>query len=91
MNSELFDFLMNNNLELGTISIENNDNILEIKEVIFNDPATIVYFNDGTKTVVKCGKSDTFDKEKGLAMALLKRIQGNDGSYNEIFKRFIKE
>lgn len=25
-----------------------------IKKVIFNDPATIVLWNDGTKTVVKC-------------------------------------
>ena len=34
-----------------------------IKEVIFNDPATIVYWEDGTKTVVKC-HNETFDEEK---------------------------
>ena len=46
--------------------------LCKIKNVIFNDPATIVFWNDGTKTVVKCGKNDTFDPEKGLAMAISK-------------------
>lgn len=46
----------------------------EIKKVIFNDPATIVYWTDGTKTVVKAGNNDAFDKEIGLAMAIAKRV-----------------
>lgn len=63
-----------------------------IKRVIFNNPATVVYWADGTKTVVKCGKNDTFDPEKGLAMAIAKRVLGNNkGNYNEIFKKWIKE
>lgn len=48
----------------------------KIKNVIFNDPATIVFWNDGTKTVVKCGKDDAFDPEKGLAMAISKYFFG---------------
>ena len=39
----------------------------EIKKVIFHDPATIVYWNDGTKTVVK-SHGERFDPEKGLAI-----------------------
>ena len=47
----------------------------EIKEVIFHYPATIVYWTDGTKTVVKLQKNEgSFDKEKGLAMAIAKRF-----------------
>lgn len=46
------------------------------KEVIFHDPATIVYWTDGTKTVVKCGPHDTFDPEHGLAMAIAKKQVG---------------
>ena len=42
--------------------------IPKIKDVIYNDPATIVFWEDGTKTVVKC-KNEKFDPEKGLAMA----------------------
>lgn len=48
----------------------------EIKNVIFNDPATIVFWNDGTKTVVKCSEDDVFDPEKGLTMAITKKIYG---------------
>lgn len=49
-----------------------------IKKVIFNAPATIVYWADGTKTVVKCSENDRFDKEKGLTMAILKKKIGDD-------------
>lgn len=61
-----------------------------IKNVIFNDPATIVFWSDGTKTVVKCHGED-FDPEKGLAMAISKKIFGNNGGYYNIFKKFLPE
>lgn len=63
-------------------------NLPHIQDVIFNPPATIIKWDDGTKTVVKCGKDDIYDKEKGLAMALLKKLHGNNGGYNEIFKKW---
>lgn len=47
--------------------------IPNIIEVIFNNPATIVYWSDGSKTVVKACDKDTFDKETGLAMAIAKK------------------
>ena len=61
---------------------------ITIKDVIFNDPATIVFWSDSTKTVVKCQEGDIFDKEKGLAMAISKKFFGNKGSYYENFKKF---
>lgn len=60
-----------------------------IKRVIFNDPATIVLWADGTKTVVKCAKDETFDPEKGLAMAIAKKALGNEGWYYDIFKAYL--
>jgi hypothetical protein len=62
----------------------------EIKEVIFNDPATIVFWSDGTKTVVKA-INEPFDKEKGLAMAFMKKHLGNKGRYFETIKKYTKE
>ncbi len=64
-------------------------NELEVIDVIFNNPATIVFWNDGSKSVVKCDREDTFDKEKGLAMAIVKRLSGNKGNYYNLFKQFI--
>lgn len=64
----------------GTIVIGNYD----IKNVIFNPPATIVFWADGTKTVVKA-HGEEFDPEKGLAMAISKKALGT-GYYLEIKK-----
>ena len=61
-----------------------------ITNVIFNNPATIVFWSDGTKTVVKCDERDEFDPEKGLAMAICKKYFGG-GFYNDIFKKWIPE
>lgn len=57
-----------------------------IKRVIFNNPATIVYWKDGIKTVVKCDPEDVFDPEKGLLLAIAKRYFGNTGHYNDVLR-----
>ena len=62
-----------------------------IEKVIFNDPATIVFWKDGTNTVVKCQNGDTYDKEKGLAMCVAKKFFGNKGNFNKVFKKYIGE
>lgn len=66
-------------------------NRMKIKNVIFNDPATIVQWADGTKTVVKVDPSDVYDPEKGLAMAISKRALGDCGRYYEEFKKWLPE
>lgn len=60
-----------------------------IKKVLFNKPATIIFWSDDTKTVVKCGKDDVYDPEKGLAMAIAKKALGNEGNYYNAFKRIL--
>jgi hypothetical protein len=60
-------------------------NLMNIKSVIFNPPATIVLWEDGTKTVVKC-HNEPFDKEKGLAMALLRAKHGS--GIRKLFKKW---
>jgi len=60
----------------------------EIKDVIFNNPATIVLWADGTKTVVKA-ENEEFDPEKGLAMAIAKKALGNNYDYYDIFKKYV--
>lgn len=68
--------------------INNKKTDFKIKRVIFNNPATIVFWDDGTKTVVKA-KGENFDEEKGLAMAIAKRALGNTGRYYNVFKKFV--
>lgn len=78
-------------LILNSIYGVSSVNSMGIKDVIFNDPAIIVLWKDGTKTVVKCQENDTFSKETGLAMAICKKFFGNKSNYNDVFKQWIKE
>jgi len=66
-------------------------NTAAIKDVIFAPPATIVYWSDGSKTVVKCSEKDVFDPEKGLAMAIAKRCGGNKGSYYKEIQNWVEK
>lgn len=60
----------------------------EVKEVLYHKPATIIFWKDGTKTVVKDQNKEKYDKEKGFVMAYLKKILGNKGNYYEVIKRW---
>lgn len=48
-----------------------------VDNIICQDSAVVIFWKDGTKTTAKCGKDDTFDYEKGLAIAALKYVFGN--------------
>lgn len=59
-----------------------------INKVIFNYPATIVLWEDGTKTVVKCAKDEPYDPEKGLSMCISKKALGRL-VYKPTFKKWV--
>lgn len=62
-----------------------------IKVVHFNDPMTIVIWDDGTKTMVKCQDGDLYSEETGLALCIAKKALGNKGNFNEVFKKWVPE
>lgn len=62
-----------------------------IKKVHFNDPATVVIWEDGTKTVVKCGEEDIYDPQTGLLMCIAKKTYGNNGKFNDILREWVPE
>ena len=64
--------------------------IPNIRRVIFNNPATIVFWADGDKTVVKCQNGEPYDPEKGLAMAISKKALGNGNKWYNEFKKQLK-
>lgn len=59
-----------------------------IKKVIFNPPATIVFWNDSSKTVVKCSDDDIFDPLAGIAFAVMRKVYGKE--YRKI-EKYAKE
>ena len=66
---------------------KNPDYMFKIKRVLFNNPATIVFWADGDKTVVKAQNGEPYDPEKGLAMAISKKALGNDRAYYDEFQK----
>ena len=74
-----------------TLYIKPSFTIPKIKKVIFNDPVTVVIWENGTKTIVRA-ENEPFDPEKGLAMAICKKALGTNKSksnYYDIFKKWL--
>ena len=63
----------------------------EIKQVIFNYPATIVIWSDNVKTVVECQKGDNYSMEGGLAMCIAKRMMGNKSNFNKQIRKYTED
>ncbi len=52
--------------------------IPEVREIRYNGPATIVFWEDNTKTVVKVQPGEKhYDPDKAFAMAVCKKLFGN--------------
>lgn len=62
-----------------------------IKEVIFNNPVTVVNWADGKKTIVRCQEGDIYDKRTGLLLCIAKRMFGNKGKYNDVLNKWCPE
>lgn len=62
-----------------------------VKKLISHGPATIVYWADGEKTVVKCMDADTFDPMAGFCAALAKKVYGSTGTVKQIIENNWKE
>lgn len=55
-----------------------------IDHVIFNGPATIVFWKDGTKTVVKHDGKGRKDKKQAILYAFIRKIYGEGKPYHNI-------
>ena len=64
---------------------------LKIKRIIFNPPATVVFWEDATKTVVKCSEDDEFDPEIGVAMCFMKKIYGSRHAFSKMVEKYITD
>lgn len=69
--------LANKKTKDSAISANNLYSTFEIKDIKVNGPATIVFWADGTKTVVKRFPTETQDVEKAVAMCFMKKALGS--------------
>lgn len=63
----------------------------EIEKVIFSGKATIVFWSNGEKSIVKCQKGDAYSQEEGLVMAICKMMYGNDNTFNDVINAAMKK
>lgn len=54
----------------------------EPTKILIQGTATIIWWSDGTKTVVKCQKGDKMDPEKGIAMCVMKKFMGTNDTHS---------
>lgn len=54
-----------------------------VEKIVYNGPATIVFWKDGTKTVVKCHEGDQFDEVTGFLLCCLRKMM-TQHSYSEL-------
>lgn len=57
-----------------------------VKSVIYNNPATIVFWSDGTKTISKVSEGEEFSKEIGLAMCCAKKMFNSRSHFMKCIK-----
>lgn len=71
-------------VDYNGISRRNNMMKYGVKEIIYHDAATIVYWTDGTKTVVKCNENDEYSEYAGFVAAVAKKMYGGANAINRL-------
>lgn len=54
-----------------------------VEKIVYNGPATIIFWSDGTKTVIKCHEGDQFDEVTGFLLCCLRKMM-TQNSYSEL-------
>lgn len=85
-----------NTIALNTIygisSVKGNQTAVPfVKKIIFSGPATVVLWDDGSKTVVKCSEDDQFDPYAAVAQAYTKKIFRTNNQFKKMVDKFLPE
>ena len=59
--------------------------------IIFNGAATIVFWVDGTKTVVKCKEGTEYNAEEGFRWCIIKKLLGDSPEFWNFIKGAVPE
>ena len=76
----------------GKVIFSNYEIPCDISSVIFSPPATIVFWNDRSKTVVKTSPHDEYDKEKGILWAyFIKHANGSKTKLQKEIRKWVEK
>ena len=71
-------------LLIGKTANKSKPSAPSVKRIVYHDPATIVFWQDGTKTVVKCMDGEPFEKYAGFCAALAKKVFGSTSKAKKV-------
>lgn len=60
-------------------------------KIIHSGPCTIVFWNDNTKTIVRCSENDTYDEYAAFCAALAIKIYGSNSKLKKMINKVTKE
>ncbi len=75
------------NIDISSYVFANKEINLIPERIIFNDKTTICFWEDGTKTVVKCASDENFIPEVGVAECIVKKIFGSRAKFLKTVKK----
>ena len=75
----------------GKLKDDEPSDELRVTDVVFNGPATIVKFSDGTKTITKCHKGDKFNGTFGILACAIRKLTRNRGKEVDRFEGVISD
>lgn len=64
---------------------------LEPRRIVHSGPATIVFWNDKTKTVVKCSENDIYDEYEAFCAALAIKMFGSNSHLKKMIHNKTEE
>lgn len=84
---DIADYCVNDVLMPMKVAETKNFYSLNVSKIIFNPPATIVFWEDGTKTVAKCSAEDEFNEYYGFLAALGKKVYENNSQIKKLIDK----
>ena len=64
---------------------------VNVSRIIFSNPATVVFWGDGTKTIVKAREEDEYSPYYGFLAALGKKVYGSNARIQSMIDRWLNE
>ena len=71
----------------GLFAAQRNCSSPEPTKVLYSGNRTIVFWNDGDKTIVKCAQGQVFDEYNGFVAALAKKLYGSTSKVKKVIKK----
>ena len=54
------------------------------ERIIFNGRTTVVFWSDGSKSMVRCDDVDNYDREMAVAMCLAHKMMGSKAKFKKL-------